>query len=63
MHHIVAADALGHADTTGSIEVGKFADFIVLDQNIIEIEPGDIDSSTVQLTVLGGTEVHRHPNF
>ncbi|MEJ2136073.1 MAG: amidohydrolase [Desulfofustis sp.] len=42
---------------TGSIEVGKFADMIVLDQNIFEIEPTKIGETKVLQTVLDGKVV------
>jgi len=62
-HTIDAADALGHDDTTGSIEVGKFADYIVLDHNLFDLDPADIDETTALLTVVAGTPVHQDPAF
>lgn len=53
---------LHQEDTTGSIEVGKFADLVVLDQNIFEIDPSQIANTTVLLTLLEGEEVFRHPD-
>ena len=47
-----------HADRTGTIEVGKSADFIVLDRNLFEIPPEDISDTQVLLTVVSGREVH-----
>ena len=41
----------------GSIEVGKMADFIVLNKNIMEIEAGKIPSITVDETYVGGVKV------
>ena len=35
---INGAMAMMHEDKTGSIEVGKLADFIILDQNLFELE-------------------------
>lgn len=43
---------------TGSIEVGKFADLIVLDRNLFSIEPSEISESKVLLTLLEGEPVH-----
>jgi len=43
---------------TGSIEVGKLADLIVLDQNLFDIEPQDISNTRVVLTLFGGDPVH-----
>jgi predicted amidohydrolase YtcJ len=41
----------------GSIEVGKFADFIVLDKNIMEIPENEILNTTVEQTYLAGKKV------
>jgi predicted amidohydrolase YtcJ len=46
-------------DQIGSLEVGKKADFIVLDQNILEIDPAEIHNTTVLLTFFAGQEVYR----
>ena len=43
---------------TGSIEVGKLADLIVLDQNLFEISPQEISDAQVLLTLLGGVPVY-----
>ena len=48
-------------DQTGSIEVGKLADLIVLDQNLFEIEPAEISETKVLLTLFGGEAVHGDP--
>ena len=50
-----------HEDTTGSIEVGKHADLIVLDRNLFEIDPADISETEVLLTLFGGKAVHGDP--
>ncbi|MDH5312120.1 MAG: amidohydrolase family protein [Gammaproteobacteria bacterium] len=47
-----------HEDQTGSIEVGKLADLIVLDRNLFEIDPQEVSETTVLLTVFGGEPVH-----
>ena len=44
---------------TGSLEVGKQADLIVLDQNLFEIPPGEIAKTKVLLTLVNGQEVYR----
>ena len=43
---------------TGSIEVGKFADLVVLDQNLFEIETHDISETKALLTLFEGQVVH-----
>ncbi len=43
---------------TGSIEIGKFADLIVVDRNLFSIEPSEISESKVLLTLLEGAPVH-----
>jgi hypothetical protein len=48
-------------DTTGSIETGKFADLIVLDQNLFDIESKSISDTEVSLTLFGGEAVYGNP--
>jgi predicted amidohydrolase YtcJ len=48
---------------TGSLEVGKAADLIVLDRNLFEIPPEEIHSAKVLWTLLEGREVWRDPAF
>lgn len=45
-------------DKTGSIEVGKLADMIVIDRNLFEIPASDISNTAVLLTLLEGVPVH-----
>ena len=52
------AQMTGQDDKTGSIEVGKLADMIVLDQNIFAIEPTQIGSTKVLRTLVGGKVVY-----
>jgi hypothetical protein len=42
---------------TGTLEVGKQADFIVLDQNLFEIEASEISTTKILNTYLQGEEV------
>jgi predicted amidohydrolase YtcJ len=44
---------------TGSLEVGKLADLIVLDRNLFDIPAEEIAAVRVLLTVVGGREVYR----
>ena len=43
---------------TGSIEVGKSADLVVLDRNLFEIPRHEIHNVKVLLTMLEGREVY-----
>jgi len=45
----------------GSITVGKFADFVLLDRDIMTIPSKEVIGAKVKLTVLGGEIVHRLP--
>ena len=47
-----------NADRTGTIEVGKSADFIVLDRNIFQVPVEEISETQVVLTVVSGEEVY-----
>ncbi|MGI9236244.1 MAG: amidohydrolase [Woeseiaceae bacterium] len=55
---INGARLFGHDDILGSLEVGKIADLIVLDQNIVELaetdSPEKIGETKVDLTVFNG---------
>lgn len=46
-------------DETGTIEVGKSADFIIIDQNLLEVPPQEIHQTKVLLTVLQGHTVYK----
>ena len=53
-----------HQDqATGSLEVGKFADFIVLDRNVIKIPAEEIAQVKVLQTVVGGRTVYQAEGF
>ena len=43
----------------GSIEVGKYADFIIIDKDIFNINPIDIEDTKVLMTFLGGEVVYK----
>jgi predicted amidohydrolase YtcJ len=42
---------------TGSIEAGKLADLVVLDQNLLKVNPIDIDKAAVVMTIFNGEPV------
>jgi hypothetical protein len=52
------AMAMQKEDETGTIEVGKSADFIVLNQNLLKIPPENIHKTKVLQTVLQGKTVY-----
>ena len=53
---------VNHQETkTGSVEVGKLADLIVIDQNLFKIEPQAISDTKVLLTLFGGKPVYGKP--
>lgn len=55
----ISAARVNHLDaSTGSIETGKLADLVVLDQNLFDIEPTAISATRVLLTLFGGRPVH-----
>lgn len=47
----------------GSLEVGKQADFIVLENNIFVIPENEIAETEVLLTCIAGEEVYRSENY
>jgi predicted amidohydrolase YtcJ len=49
-----AAHQFGMEDEAGSLEVGKLADFVVLDRNPLKVDPDEIRNVRVLNTVLGG---------
>ncbi len=60
---INGAYTLRQEDRVGSLEVGKEADLVVLDRNLLEIDPDDIADTRVLWTLLAGEEVWRDPAF
>jgi hypothetical protein len=49
--------------STGTLEVGKLADVIVLERDLFDVEPERIHLVKVLLTLFGGREVYRAPGF
>jgi len=46
-------------EKVGTVEVGKYADLVVLSQNLFDVDPGDIPLVGVDLTVVEGEIVFR----
>jgi len=55
---IGSAHVNGMEQETGSIEVGKAADMVVLDRNLFAIDPREISETKALLTLLDGKPVH-----
>ena len=47
--------------TTGSLEAGKRADLVVLDRDILTVDPETIEDTKVLATYLNGRLVHSAP--
>ncbi len=58
-----AAAAAWRGDETGSLAPGKCADLILLDRDILAVDAFEIAKTQVDLTLLGGNEVHRSAGF
>ncbi len=59
IHTLNGAWTLRLDDASGSIEVGKSADMIVLNHNLFEIQPSDIHETVVLRTVFKGKVVYQ----
>jgi hypothetical protein len=59
---IGSAYANGLERDTGSIEVGKAADLVVIERNLFEVSAFEIAKQRVLLTLLDGKPVHRDPS-
>ncbi|MEZ5383653.1 MAG: amidohydrolase [Microthrixaceae bacterium] len=57
------ARTMGVDDVTGTIEVGKQADYVVLSEDLFELESDQIDETQVLMTTVAGTEVFRAESF
>ena len=58
-----AAYAAFMEQETGTLEVGKFADFVVLSADILSIPPSALLKTKVLLTMVGGREAYRSTSF
>ncbi|NIB40547.1 amidohydrolase [Pseudomaricurvus alkylphenolicus] len=54
------AAALGLKSVTGSVQVGKSADLIVLNHNLLEVSVEDISETRVELTLFEGEDVYEN---
>lgn len=52
------AQATGRADELGTLAVGKLADFVVLDRNLLTVPEDDIQQARVKATYIGGKCVY-----
>ena len=57
-HTINGAEAIFAEKETGSIEIGKAADFVVMSKNLFTLAPKDLEKSEVLMTVFNGKVVY-----
>jgi predicted amidohydrolase YtcJ len=50
-------------DKKGSLEKNKYADIVVLSDNIITIDPSKILSTSVEMTIVGGKIVYKKTDY
>lgn len=63
-HYTVdAAYGTFQEDIRGTLKAGKYADFVVLSRDILEIDPTEISETDVLLTVMGGKYTYRSKDF
>ena len=55
---MATARQVGEEAELGSITVGKLADLVLLDRNILEVEAATIHQTPVRMTLVGGDVVH-----
>jgi len=54
-----ARRAVAHAEQElGSIELGKYGDLLLIDRDVMTVEPARIPGTSVLLTVIGGEIVY-----
>ena len=71
IHEVIAsftiegARLMGHDDRLGSIEIGKIADLVILNQNVVELAQQDqtnrIGETLVDLTLFNGKVIYERP--
>ncbi len=49
-------------DVKGTLDVGNYADMVVLSQDLLTIDPDDTMATEVDMTILGGTVVFERNN-
>jgi predicted amidohydrolase YtcJ len=54
---------VNHLDDTGSIEVGKLADLVVVRENLFDLDLEGLMEARVQLTLVEGEPVFADPSF
>ena len=60
---IWAAEYMSREKQLGSLEPGKLADFIVIDQDYFTIPETEINNIKTLMTVIGGQVKFKAPNF
>jgi predicted amidohydrolase YtcJ len=60
---IDGAFATFNEDIRGSLVAGKLADFVVLSQDLTQVQPTDIRETKVLMTIMGGRETYRDASF
>ena len=55
---IAPARSLGFDRDIGSLEVGKLADLIVLEENLFDLAPSEIKDTEILLTLMNGQARH-----
>jgi predicted amidohydrolase YtcJ len=57
-----SAWAFHQEDVNGSIEVGKFADIVILGRDILTVDPLEIKDIPILMTITNGNVVYTNPN-
>ena len=60
---IDGAFATFNEDIRGSLVAGKLADFVVLSQDLTQVQPTAIRETKVLMTIMGGRETYRDASF